>query len=83
MSLMSLMSSTDPSRLPVPNRPRIVIGFGSERIDDEVAGEARRVEGGVHRAARRREEGERGRMHDWDNNDLDRGAGGAWHAGRR
>ena len=71
------------SRLPVPNRPRIVIGFGNGRVDDVVADEARRVEGGVHRAARRREEGERGRMHDWDNNDLDRGAGGAWHTGRR
>ena len=71
------------SRLPVPNRPRIVTGFGNERVDDVVADEARRVEGGVHRAARRREEGERGRMRDWDNNDLDRGAGGAWHTGRR
>jgi hypothetical protein len=30
----------------------------------------------------RREEGTRGRMRDFDNQDLDRSAGGAWHLGR-
>ena len=71
------------SRLPGRSRPRIVTGFGEERVDDVAADEALRLEAGVRRAARRRDEGERGRVRDWDDNDLDRSTGAAWHAGRR
>ena len=71
------------SRLLVPRRPRIVTGFGDERVDDVAADEVRRSDEGIRRARHRREEGERGRTRDLHNNDLDRAAGGAWQAGRR
>ncbi len=64
-------------------RPRIVTGFGSERVEDVAADEARRVSEGVQRAGRRREDGSRGRMVDLQGRELDRGAGGAWQARRR
>ncbi len=61
----------------------IVSGFGDERVDDVAADEARRIAEGARRGDERRREGDRGRMVDRSGNDLDRGAGGAWHAGRR
>ena len=63
--------------------PRIVTGFGEERVEDVLADEARRVAEGVRRGERRRDEGVRGRMRDMGDQDLDRSAGGAWHLGRR
>ena len=62
---------------------RIVTGFGSERVDDVVADERRRVAEGAWRGDHRREEGTRGRMTSFGGEELDRAAGGAWHAGRR
>ena len=76
-----------PSRLPasgmVHKRPRIVTGFGRERVDDVSAHEARVSRDENRRARQRCEEGQRGRMRDWGDNDLDRCEGGAWHAGKR
>jgi hypothetical protein len=63
-------------------RARIVSGFGAERVEDVAADEARRIAEGAMRGELRREEGTRGRMRDFDNQDLDRSAGGAWHLGR-
>ncbi len=63
--------------------PRIVTGFGEERVEDVLADEARRVAEGVRRGQWRRDEGVRGRMRDMGDQDLDRSAGGAWHLGRR
>ena len=71
------------SRLLGHSRPRIVTGFGAERVEDVAAHEARRVDEGVRRAEHRRAEFERGRMRGLDDNDLDRSTGSAWHAGRR
>ena len=62
---------------------RIVTGFGGERVGDVVSQEEVRESEALVRAARRREEGIRGRMTGFDGEDLDRGAGGAWRAGRR
>ena len=64
-------------------RPVIVTGFGAERIADVASDETRRIAEGARRGTLRRETGERGRMRDMQDRDLDRGAGGAWHAGRR
>ena len=64
-------------------RGRIVSGFGSERIDDIREDEERVGADARERAARRREEGTRGRMTGFDGGDIDRSAGGAWHLGRR
>ena len=61
----------------------IVSGFGSERVDDVVADETRRIAEGARRGDKRRQDGTRGRMTDSTGADLDRGAGGKWHAGRR
>ena len=63
--------------------PRIVTGFGSERIDDVRAHEARREAEALERHTHRADEGDRGRMRDAEDRDLDRGAGGPWQAGRR
>ena len=75
------------SRLPasdmVNKRPRIVTGFGRERVDDVAAHEALVSKNENRRAKQRYEEGKRGRMRDWDDNDLDRSEGGAWRAGKR
>ena len=65
-------------------RGRIVSGFGVGRVEDVAADEARRIAEGARRGDRRRESGEIGRMtHFMSGRDLDRGAGGAWHLGRR
>ena len=64
-------------------RSRIVSGFGDERVDDVAADEVSRIAAGARRGGERRNEGTRGRMTDFSGADLDRGAGGAWHAGRR
>ena len=64
-------------------RPRIVTGFGRERVEDVAAHEARLSKEEDRRAKQRYEQGERGRMRDWKDNDLDRSTGGAWHAGKR
>ena len=61
----------------------IVTGFDSERIDDVAADETRRIAEGARRGDQRRREGTRGRLTDRTGADLDRGEGGAWHAGRR
>eukprot|EP00929_Paragymnodinium_shiwhaense_P059779 TRINITY_DN29917_c0_g1_i2.p1 TRINITY_DN29917_c0_g1~~TRINITY_DN29917_c0_g1_i2.p1 ORF type:complete len:1325 (+),score=323.59 TRINITY_DN29917_c0_g1_i2:71-4045(+) len=66
-----------------PQRPRIVSGFGSERVDDVAADEARRMREGASRGDWRRQEGLRGRMIDMSGQDLDRAAGGAFSVGRR
>ena len=63
-------------------RARIVTGFGAERVEDVAADEARRIAASAKRGDLRREEGTRGRMRDFANQDLDRSAGGAWHLGR-
>ena len=63
--------------------PRIVTGFGPERVDDVAAEERRRVAEGVRRGVARRDEGTRGRMTNFGGEDLDRGAGGPWQARRR
>ena len=84
------MGSSVSTQPPVPEshrapgaRSRIVTGFGSERVDDVTADEARRIADGVRRGVQRRETGSRGRMTDYSGADLDRSAGGAWHVGRR
>ena len=63
--------------------PRIVTGFGPERVDDVAADERRRVAEGVRRGVARRDEGTQGRMTSFGGEDLDRGAGGPWQARRR
>ena len=63
--------------------PRIVMGFGNERIDDVRAYDANVEADALDRHAHRVNQGDRGRMRDADNRDLDRSAGGAWHSGRR
>ena len=63
--------------------PRIVTGFGSERVEDVASHEMQRESEAMARAARRRGEGSRGRMTGFDGEDLDRAAGGPWQAGRR
>lgn len=62
---------------------RIVTGFGSERVDDVVADERRRIAEGAQRGRQRSDAGVRGRMTTYGGEDLDRSAGSAWHAGRR
>jgi len=63
--------------------PRVVSGFGEERVADVYAQRQQRDAAGLRRASSRREEGTRGRMTGFDGQDLDRSRGGAWHAGRR
>lgn len=62
---------------------RIVTGFGAERVEDVAADERRRIAENARRGDERRETGTRGRVTDCTGADLDRSAGGAWHAGRR
>ena len=51
---------------------------------DDVAAHAARLSKEENRRAKQRYmEGERGRMRDWNDNDLDRSGGSAWHAGKR
>ena len=63
--------------------PRIVTRFGDERIDDVRVHDANMEADALHRHEHRVNEGDRGRMRDADNRDLDRSAGGPWHAGRQ
>ena len=62
--------------------PRIVSGFGSERCEDVDAQRRRLDREESSRAAVRRDDWQRGRARDFQDRDLDRGAGGPWHAGR-
>jgi hypothetical protein len=62
--------------------PRIVSGFGAERCEDVDAQRRRLDREESSRHAVRRDTGSAGRARDFQNRDLDRGAGGAWHAGR-
>ena len=78
VSANSVTSSTHEDR-----KPRIVTGFGPARVDDVAADEQRRLKEGARRGSQRRETGERGRMRDLHDNDLDRAGGSAWHAGKK
>ena len=62
---------------------RIVTGFGAERIDDLRAHDAETEADALERHARRASEGDRGRVRDMQDRDLDRSAGGPFRAGRR
>ena len=79
----SSQSSQMPKASSEHRRPRIVTGFGRERVEDVVAHTARLSKEEDQRARQRYEEGQRGRMRDWNDNDLDRSGGTAWHAGTR
>ena len=65
------------------SRRGVVSGFGKERTEDALGDQARRDSEQCARQRHRLQEGLRGRARDWDNNDLDRSAGGAWAFGRR
>ena len=67
----------------IPVGVRIVSGFGGERVEDVVARDQRVEAEALARAARRREDGSRGRMVGFGGEDLDRARGGAWQAGHR
>ena len=62
--------------------PRVVSGFGSERIPDLAAHVRERDSREMRTAAERSAEGTRGAAVDWRGDALDRSHGGAWHAGR-
>ena len=64
-------------------RTGVVSGFGAERTDDALGDQARRDRDAISRARTRRDDGVRGRVRDFQGNDLDRSAGGAWSLGRR
>jgi hypothetical protein len=64
-------------------RPRIVTGFGAERIDDVAEDERRRVVEGARRGSRQVADGSRGSLMTFGGEELDRSAGGPWQAGRR
>ena len=64
-------------------RQGVVSGFGAERTDDALGDQAQRDKDAMSRARTRRDEGVRGRVRDFQGNDLDRSAGGAWSLGRR
>ena len=64
-------------------RQGVVSGFGAERTDDALGEQAQRDRDAMSRARTRRDEGVRGRVRDFQGNDLDRSAGGAWSLGRR
>ena len=84
---IAVEQGTGAASVPLPRAarggPRIVTGFGEERVDDVVADERRRIDEGARRGRRRNQEGTRGRMVGFDGQELDRSAGSAWHAGRR
>ena len=71
-------SSSAPAR-----RTGVVSGFGAERTDDALGDQAQRDRDAISRARTRRDDGVRGRVRDFQGNDLDRSAGGAWSLGRR
>ena len=64
-------------------RRGVASGFGAERTEDALGDVRRAEQRACHRAAQRREGGKRGRMRDFNNQDLGRSAGGAWHMGKR
>ena len=64
-------------------RQGVVSGFGAERTDDALGDQAQRDRDAMSRARTRRDEGVRGRVRDFQGNDLDWSAGGAWSLGRR
>ena len=69
---------------PAPARRRgVVSGFGAERTEDALGDHERRDREAMSRARVRREDGLRGQARDFQGNDLDRSAGGAWSLGRR
>ena len=63
-------------------RRGIVSGFGAERTTDALGDAERRDVEANLRARQRRDQGERGRVRDFDDNDIDRSSGGAWSLGR-
>ena len=76
-------ASAAPSRPPPRRgRARIATGLGAEHCADWRAEETRREVAGVVLGMGRRDAGVRGRLTDLSGEDLDRGAGGAWRAGR-
>ena len=67
-----------------PSRRRgVVSGFGAERTEDALGDQEQRDREAISRARKRREAGVRGRARDFQGNELDRSAGGAWSLGRR
>ena len=62
--------------------PRIVTGFGVERVEDVATHERVSLRNAVNQARQRREEGSRGRVRDFHDNDLDRSRGGPWQLGK-
>jgi len=60
---------------------RIVSGFGTERCEDVDVRRRQLDQDALQRASVRQEEWQRGRARDMQDRDLDRSAGGAWHAG--
>ena len=71
------------SKSAAARRQGVVSGFGSERTDDALGVQAQRDRDAMSRARDRRDHGTRGRVRDFQDNDLDRSAGGAWSVGRR
>ena len=70
-------------RVPEPEvRRGVVGGFGSERTTDALGDERRRGDEANLRARHRRDEGERGRVRDFQGNDIDRSSGGAFSLSR-
>lgn len=65
-----------------PRKQQVVSGFGGERCEDVVAPREQLDADMLQRAGKRREQGLRGRVLDLFDRDVDRCAGGAWHAGR-
>ena len=63
-------------------RRGVVSGFGAERTTDALGDAERRDVEANLRARQRRDQGERGRVRDFDDNDIDRSSGGAWSLGR-
>ena len=63
-------------------RGRVVTGFGEERVEDVEELVARREGEAVARHRERAQEGLRGRAVEFEGQDLDRSAGGAFRLGR-
>ena len=63
-------------------RRGVVSGFGAERTTDALGDAERRDVEANSRAKQRRDQGERGRVRDFEGNDIDRSSGGAWSLGR-
>ena len=76
-------SGADQNGPAVARRRGVVSGFGAERTEDALGDRERRDRDAMTRARVRREDGVRGQARDFQGNDLDRSAGGAWSLGRR